>query len=68
MKIILNKSCDEIKELLEVYSSLQQRVKQHVNKISECIACAKNGKINTDSKGNIYLENHTDDSEVAETK
>ena len=49
MKIILNKSCDEIKELLEVYSSLQQRVKQHVNKISECIACAKNGKINTDN-------------------
>ena len=38
MKIILKKSCDEIAELLEVYSSLQERLRTHVNKISECIA------------------------------
>tara|TARA_A100001011_G_scaffold265255_1_gene274047 strand:+ start:1698 stop:1895 length:198 start_codon:yes stop_codon:yes gene_type:complete len=48
MKIILKKSCDEIAELLEVYSSLQERLRTHVNKISECIKC--------DKKSNIYLD------------
>jgi hypothetical protein len=45
IKISLMTECEEIKELLEKYSLLQEKVKQHVVKISKCISCEKNGKI-----------------------
>lgn len=64
MKIILKKSCDEVAELLEVYSSLQKRLRLHVNKISECIKCDKNSKINLDK--NIANEVIADNSDIAE--
>jgi len=67
VKIILKKSCEEVMELLEIYSSLQKRVKRHVNKISECISCEKSSKISLEQKGNSYLENSLEDSEIIET-
>ena len=67
MKIILKKSCEEVMELLEIYSSLQKRVKQHVNKISECISCEKSSKISLEQSSNSYLENSPEDSEIIET-
>lgn len=64
MKIILKKSCDEITELLEVYSSLQERLRLHVNKISECIKCDKNSKIHLDNNA-VNIET-VDGSELTE--
>ena len=67
MKIILKRGCEEIIELLETYSSLQKRVKQHVNKISECISCEKSSKIPLEHMGSVYLENTIEDSDIIET-
>ena len=64
MKIILKKSCDEIAELLEVYSSLQERLRTHVNRISECIKCDKSSKMYLDN--NIANTEATDNSDLIE--
>ena len=53
MNIVLKKGCEEIIELLERYSLLQERVKRHVNKISECVKCEKKGKISLEVHKNF---------------